>query len=140
GAEYAGCRYTSLDFNDPGHVVYALDPACAGLDRDDVHLQPAIRLDAIHQVVSGQPAYQSCGDPDHIFHCDCAADLAVAAAGLSRRQVRAPAADRNRLPAVRPWLGDIGVCDEPGWSLFHLRTVLRRRYRYRLHRHHRTDG
>jgi hypothetical protein len=20
--------------NDPGHVVYALDPACAGLDRD----------------------------------------------------------------------------------------------------------
>src|SRR6202140_1235575 len=96
GREYAGCCYASLDFNDAGHVVYALDPACAWLDRDDVDLEPPIRLDAIHQVVSREPAYQSSCDPDHIFHCDCAADLAVAATGLSRRQIRRAAADCNR--------------------------------------------
>src|ERR1700729_3268485 len=49
GGENAGCCCASLDFNDPGDVVYALDPACAGLDRDDVDLEPAIRLDAVHQ-------------------------------------------------------------------------------------------
>src|SRR5947207_10739655 len=78
--------------------------------------------------------------PDHLLAADRAADLAVAAARLSRRTVRPPLADRVGLPSVRRRLGVVVFSHHPVRALSDLWPVLRYRLRYRLFRHHRLDG
>ena len=80
------------------------------------------------------------GDPDHVLDPDRAADLAVAAAGLARRQF-----GPRLLIAVGAVLSGLGwvlsaQVDEPRRALSHLWAVVRHRHRHRLYRHHRADG
>ena len=79
-------------------------------------------------------------DPDHLLDPDRAANLAVAAARLSGRQIRPAAPDRRRRLLSGARLGHVGLCHEPDGPLSDLWPVLRRRHRHRLYRHHRADG
>ena len=117
-----------------------MDPAHLGRDRDDVDLQPAIRLDPVHEILPGQPRHDPAGHPGHLLAADRAADLAVARAGLSGRQIWAAAADRRRLRPVGRRLDHLRLYFEPDRALPHLRPVLRRRHRHRLYRRDRPDG
>src|ERR1700743_3633068 len=78
--------------------IDAVDATWARCDHDDVDLEPAICLDAVHQAVSGRASRQPAGDPDHLHHRDRAADLLLAGAGLSGRPLRPAPPDRRGLP------------------------------------------
>src|SRR3984957_18480798 len=60
--------------------IDALASACTWADRDDVDIEPAIRLDTLHQTPSGSPERDAAGRPGDLHHSHCPADLLFARA------------------------------------------------------------
>src|SRR5262249_48097590 len=74
--------------NSDGMVLESLVSTCARRDRHDGDLVAAICVDAVHRAAEPEAGDDACGAAVDILAADHPADLVLAAAGLSRRQVR----------------------------------------------------
>src|ERR1700739_4265195 len=91
-------------------VSQSLEPARARADRDDVDLEPAIRLDAVHRAAQCQAWDHAGRAAMDLLAVDHPADLVLAAAGLSGRQIRAAPSDLDRRADVGRRLRAVELC------------------------------
>src|SRR6185437_11494553 len=120
-------------------VLESLVSTRSRLDRDDVDLEPAIRVDTFHR--SAEPEARNDARPTavDVLAADHSTDLVLAAAGLSGRSLRPASSDLGRRGDVGWRLGAVGLCRQYLGALLHLWRHLRLRHRHHLCRHHRFD-
>src|SRR5579859_3251701 len=138
---------SSGDGNDDGVCgnaqcggIDALVSACARLDRDDVDLEPAICLDAVHRAAQSKARHHVGRAAVHLLAANHPADLLLAVPGVPGRPLRAKTPDLARRYHVGRQLGAGGAGPKPHRALPHLRCDRRLRHRHHLCWHHRLDG
>ncbi len=112
----------------------------AGVHRNDVDLQSAIHLDAVHSRAARQARCFARAIAGDFLAADRPADLLLTDPGMAGRSLRAEAADLGRLRAFGTELGTLVLRRQHLGAVLHLRHHRWLRYGHRLRRDHRAHG